>query len=119
MPPKAERLYTGPSLPHRCPLFSKDLDSQQTQTRSIAGPFSCFAKDRSYLFDRRGFALLNFFGTKRGATGTQGLSGIPIDWPTLLRLGAVIVLAIVVRQAVLHYGRRMIRDKNARDKRKR
>jgi hypothetical protein len=42
------------------------------------------------------------------------LGGIPLNWPTLIRLVVVVVLAIVVRQAVMRFGTRAM--ENRRDK---
>lgn len=47
------------------------------------------------------------------------LGGIPLDGATLIRLGAVLVLAIAVRQLVLRFGNKAIdrrRDKGRSDK---
>lgn len=42
------------------------------------------------------------------------LGGIPLNWPTLIRLAAVLVLAIAVRQLILRFGTKAI--ENRRDK---
>ncbi|MGH7913055.1 MAG: hypothetical protein ACREPW_00195 [Candidatus Binataceae bacterium] len=47
------------------------------------------------------------------------IGGIPLNWPTLIRLVIVVVLAIAVRQLILRYGTKAInnrRDKNRNGK---
>jgi hypothetical protein len=51
--------------------------------------------------------------------GARGLGGLPLDRSTLIRLVLVVVLALVVRQAVLHFGRKMVGNKNQRNGKRR
>jgi hypothetical protein len=47
------------------------------------------------------------------------LGGIPLNWPTLIRLGVVLVLAIAVRQLIMRFGTKAInsrREKNRNGK---
>jgi hypothetical protein len=46
--------------------------------------------------------------------GSQ-LGGIPLNAPTLIRLGVVLVLAIAVRQLVLHFGTKAIAKRRAKE----
>ncbi len=44
------------------------------------------------------------------------IGGVPLDTATIIRLIAIVVAALVVRQLVLRFGRRAINDRREKDR---
>lgn len=51
--------------------------------------------------------------------GLHSLDGITFNWSTLIRLALAIALALAVRQAVLHFGRKAVEKRKGQTKGKR